>query len=91
MGWLGSECDTGGCDFNSYRMGNTTFYGHNQLDIINTNKPITVVTQFITADGTDTGNLIEIKRKYIQDGVEFENSASTIPGVTGNSITDAFL
>ena len=69
-------------------MGNTSFYGPDM--IVDTTQPITVVTQFITSDGTDTGTLSEIRRFYVQNDVVIPNSQSTIPGVTGNSITDSF-
>lgn len=36
-----------------------------QLD---TTKKITVVTQFITSDHTDSGDLVEIRRVWVQDG-----------------------
>ncbi|KDQ59940.1 glycoside hydrolase family 7 protein [Jaapia argillacea MUCL 33604] len=82
-------CDPAGCDFNSYRLGNTTFYGPG--DTINTNSKITVVTQFLTADGTSTGTLSEIRRLYVIGGKVIQNSAVNIPGIpAGNSITDAF-
>ncbi|KAK5114254.1 hypothetical protein LTR85_010319 [Meristemomyces frigidus] len=81
-------CDKDGCDFNSYRMGNTSFYGAGK--IVDTSSKFTVVTQFITDDGTDTGTLTEIKRIYVQDGVVIQNSKSDISGVDGNSITDTF-
>ena len=45
---------------------------------VDTTKPITVSTQFITTDGTEKGDLIEIKRIYKQGG-------KVIPG---GSITD---
>lgn len=41
-----SLCDADGCDFNSYRMGNTSFYGAGKT--VDTTKKFTVVTQFIT-------------------------------------------
>ncbi|KAH7914645.1 cellulase [Hygrophoropsis aurantiaca] len=79
-------CDPAGCDFNSYRMGNTSFYGPG--DIVDTNSVITVVTQFITNDGTATGTLSEIRRIYVQNGVVIQNSEVNIPGIpVGNSIT----
>lgn len=81
-------CDKSGCDFNSYRMGDTTFYG--AALTVDTTKPFTVVTQFITDDGTATGTLAEIKRFYVQGGKTIANSASKIPAVPGNSITDGF-
>lgn len=81
-------CDKDGCDFNSYRMGDETFYGTGLT--VDTSKPITVVTQFITEDGTDAGALSDIKRFYVQDGKTIPNSESSIAGVSGNSITDDF-
>jgi cellulose 1,4-beta-cellobiosidase len=84
----GGTCDPDGCDFNSYRMGDTSFYGPGKT--VNTNSVFTVVTQFITTDGTATGTLKEIKRFYVQNGVTIPNSVSTISGVSGNSITAAF-
>ncbi|KAI2624774.1 cellulose 1,4-beta-cellobiosidase [Xylaria nigripes] len=78
------DCDPDGCDFNSYRMGDTTFYGGGLT--VDTTQPITVVTQFI-ADG---GSLSEIKRFYVQGGTVIPNSESTVSGVTGNSITSEY-
>ncbi|MCJ1440425.1 MAG: hypothetical protein MMC23_000908 [Stictis urceolatum] len=76
------DCDPDGCDFNSYRMGNTTFYGKGKT--VDTSKKFTVVTQFIGSP------LTEIKRFYVQNGKTIPNSMSTISGVTGNSINEAF-
>lgn len=84
----GGTCDPDGCDFNPYRMGVTNFYGPGET--INTNSPFTVVTQFLTNDGTSTGTLSEIKRFYVQGGKVIGNPQSTIVGVTGNSITDSW-
>jgi cellulose 1,4-beta-cellobiosidase len=81
-------CDKDGCDFNSYRMGNHTFYGKGET--IDTSKKFTVVTKFITDDGTDTGKLSAIERVYVQDGKVIQNSKSDIKGVDGNKITDGF-
>jgi len=82
-------CDKDGCDFNSYRMGNTTFLGPRQL--VDTSKPFTVVTQWLTNDGTDNGDVSEIKRFYVQGGHVVPNSETTnIPGKTYNSITDEY-
>ncbi|KAF5869037.1 putative cellobiohydrolase i-i protein [Botrytis fragariae] len=83
-----SLCDADGCDFNSYRQGNTSFYGPGLK--VDTSKVFTVVTQFITNDGTASGTLKEIRRFYVQNGVVVPNSQSTIAGVPGNSITDSF-
>jgi len=82
-------CDADGCDFNSYRMGNESFYGPSMT--VDTSKTITVVTQFITSDNTATGTLTGIKRFYVQGGKIIPNSMSDISGVTAtNEITDAF-
>ena len=48
-------CDKDGCDFNSWRLGDQTFFGPGSGFAVNTDIPITVVTQFITDDGTDNG------------------------------------
>jgi len=83
-------CDKDGCDFNSWRMGNHSFYGPNLA--IDTTKPVTVVTQFITADGKDSGDFVEMRRFYVQDGKVIPNSQASIQGspVKGDSVTDAF-
>lgn len=75
-------CDPDGCDFNSYRMGDATFYGPGLT--VDTTKKFTVVTQFIGDP------LTEIKRFYVQNGKTIANSQSLIPNVTGNSISTAF-
>jgi cellulose 1,4-beta-cellobiosidase len=69
-------------------MGNHSFYGPGE--IIDTRHPFTVVTQFITDDGTSSGTLTEIKRFYVQDGKVIPQSNSDVPGVTGDSISDGF-
>ena len=59
-------CDKSGCDFNPYRLGATIFYGNGSKFAVDTTKPFTIV---ITADDTDTGELTEIRRKYVQNGI----------------------
>lgn len=81
-------CDPDGCDFNPYRMGNESFFGPGKT--VDSSSKMTVVTQFITSDGTATGTLQEIKRIYVQNGNVIANSASDVSGVTGNSITSDF-
>jgi len=83
-------CDKDGCDFNAYRMGATDFYGAGPGFTLDTTQPMTVVTQFITADGTDTGDLVEIRRLYVQNGKIIADANSTVPGVGGGAITDEF-
>jgi len=81
----GGVCDKDGCDFNSFRMGVKNFYGPGNT--VDTTKPITVVTQFIT-----TGNdLSEIRRLWVQGGKVIHNSASNQPGLKAyDSVTDQF-
>ncbi|TKX27597.1 putative 1,4-beta-D-glucan cellobiohydrolase A [Elsinoe australis] len=83
------QCDRDGCDFNSYRMGNTSFFGPSK--IVDTKQKMTVVTQFITTDGTNTGALKEIKRIYVQNGKVIQNSVINVAGMPAktNSLTDA--
>ncbi|KAI3317267.1 glycoside hydrolase family 7 protein [Xylariaceae sp. AK1471] len=78
------DCDPDGCDFNSYRMGDTSFFGKGLT--VDTTKKMTVVTQFISSGST----LSEIKRFYVQNGKVIPNSVSKISGVTGNSLTTNF-
>jgi cellulose 1,4-beta-cellobiosidase len=78
------DCDPDGCDFNSYRMGDKTFYGPGMT--VDTKSKFTVVTQFLESGGS----LSEIKRYYVQNGKTIPNSQSTISGVTGNSITQTW-
>mmetsp|Transcript_25948 Transcript_25948/g.46905 ORF Transcript_25948/g.46905 Transcript_25948/m.46905 type:complete len:480 (+) Transcript_25948:54-1493(+) len=83
-------CDKDGCDFNPYRMGNETFYGRHGGFTVDSTKELTVVTQFLTSDGTDSGDLVEIRQFYVQDGNVIPHSYSSISDVKGNSITDDF-
>ncbi|KAJ6528076.1 glycoside hydrolase [Mycena capillaripes] len=75
-------CDQAGCDFNSYRMGDTSFYGPGLT--VDTKSKFTVVTQFVGSPIT------QINRFYVQNGNVIPNSQSTVSGVTGNSISDSF-
>lgn len=82
-------CDQAGCDFNSYRLGDTTFYGPGMT--VDTTKPFTVVTQFVSSNNETTGTLSAIRRLYVQNGVVIQNSETNIPGITAtNEITADF-
>merc|ERR1712194_16853 len=84
-------CDKDGCDINPYRMGKKKFFGRGAEYEVNTLKPITVVTQFLTTDGTDDGDLSEMRRFYVQEGKIIESPTSTILGPDNtDSITDQF-
>merc|ERR1739845_48462 len=57
---------------------------------VDSTKPITVTTQFITADGTDTGKLKEVKQFYTQNGKTIEHPSYTVNGNQHKTITDDF-
>ncbi|CAA7271265.1 unnamed protein product [Cyclocybe aegerita] len=85
----GSICDPNGCDFNSFRMGDKSFYGPGLK--VNTNSKFTVVTQFITDTGTASGTLKEIRRLYVQNGRIIQNSKVNVPGMAEqDSVTTQF-
>jgi cellulose 1,4-beta-cellobiosidase len=83
-------CDKNGCDIQHTRfMGKgQTFYGPGSKYKIDTTKPVTVTTQFITADGTDTGKLTEVKQLYTQNGRTIEHPKYSLNANQHNSITD---
>ncbi|KAG7086412.1 hypothetical protein E1B28_002367 [Marasmius oreades] len=82
-------CDKDGCDFNSFRMGDTSFLGPGKT--VNTNSKITVVTQFLTSNNSTSGTLSEIRRVYVQNGQVIQNSKTNIAGMDSfDSVTDAF-
>ena len=39
-----------------------------------------MVTQFLTDDGTDNGDLVEVRRLYVQDGKLIDNSFTDVEG-----------
>lgn len=89
QGRYNTVCDPDGCDFNSYRMGDTSFYGPGKT--VNTNSKFTIVTQFLTNTGTSSGTLSEIRRFYVQNGKVIPNSMTKVSGVTAtNSITPKY-
>lgn len=74
-------------------MGDKSFFGEGPEFTVNSKRPITVVTQWITEDGTDSGDLSEIRRVYVQDGKVIENSRWGVqqePERQDDSITDEF-
>ncbi|KAJ3757284.1 cellulose 1,4-beta-cellobiosidase precursor [Lentinula raphanica] len=80
-------CDQAGCDFNSYRLGDTTFYGPGMT--VDTTQPFTVVTQFVSSNNESTGSLSAIRRLYVQNGVVIQNSETNIPGIDTTNEIDA--
>jgi len=89
----GGVCDKDGCDFNSFRVGNKTFFGSGSQFNIDSTKPVTVVTQFKTSDGSDNGPLSEIRRVWVQNGRVIQNSKVNFPN-SGlpqfDSVSDSF-
>merc|ERR1712216_847025 len=80
------SCDKDGCDFNAFRHGNEKFFGAGSDFDIDTTQKVTVITQFVTDTGDDTGDLVEIRRKYVQNGKVIRNPSSKV----GDSLTDKF-
>lgn len=75
---------------NPFRAGVTDFYGPGPNFKVDTTKKFTVVTQFITTDGTDNGDLKEMRRIFVQDGKVIPHPMTNIPGASKqyDSITD---
>lgn len=82
-------CDKDGCDVNPFRQGNESYYGSGKT--ADTDSKMTVVTQFITADGSDTGKLSSIRRIYVQGGEVIRQSESNVEGIDAtNEITQGY-
>ena len=43
-----------------------TFWGPGSEFTLDSSRDVQVVTQFFTSDGTDTGELVEVRRKWVQ-------------------------
>lgn len=71
-------------------MGDTSFYGPGGT--VDTASKFTIVTQFLTADNSTSGELSEIRRLYVQNGRVIQNSKVNIPGMDSSmdSITTEF-
>jgi len=83
-------CDKNGCDLQTYRMGSKAFYGPGSDFVIDSTKPVRVTTQFITDDGTDTGNLVEVKRTFRQGDSAVEIPQLSVGGKDFNSVSPAY-
>ena len=81
-------CDKNGCDFQTYRLGNETFFGPGASFTLDATKPMTVTTRFVTDDNTADGKLVEIQRFYTQNG-KVINTPSMMVGNKGpfNSVS----
>lgn len=86
-----SICDKGGCDNNPFRNGNPNFYGPGTNKTIDTNQKITVVTQFFTEKNKTSGDLVEIRRLYVQNGKIIKHASTNIANMTKyDSTTDKY-
>jgi cellulose 1,4-beta-cellobiosidase len=74
----GSTCDADGCDWNPYRTGTQDFYGKGME--VDTSRPFTVVTQFVTEDGTDNSDITDVIRFFVQDGKKIEYPDTAVAG-----------
>lgn len=81
-------CDKSGCGFNPYGLGDHSYYGYH--DTVDTTKPFTVVTQFLTSDNTTEGSLTEIRRLYVQNDTVIQNAQVTFDGSSLDSITTSY-
>jgi len=83
-----APCDKSGCGWNPYGKNVHDFYKPGGT--VDTSRPFTVVTQFISSDGTDNGDLHEIKRFYMQDGNKHESPMSNVSWMSHqfNTLTD---
>ncbi|KAK7924781.1 Endoglucanase 1 [Apiospora marii] len=81
-------CDKNGCGWNNYRLDQPKYYGRGGEFTVDTTRPFTVVTQF-PADAS--GQLLEIERLYVQDGVVIKSETVAKAGTPAvDSITDEF-
>jgi hypothetical protein len=62
------KCSAYGCGLNPYPLGHKDFYGRGSNYTVDTTKPFTIITRFVTTDGTDTGDLKEVQQLYVQNG-----------------------
>jgi cellulose 1,4-beta-cellobiosidase len=88
-----NQCDTGGCYWNPYLVESQSLQDHvlyGKGRLVDSTKKITVVTQFVTADGTDNGALKEVRRLYVQGGKVIHNNNRTDNGKVYDSINDAY-
>eukprot|EP00054_Salpingoeca_dolichothecata_P019934 m.124857 g.124857 ORF g.124857 m.124857 type:complete len:458 (+) comp23437_c0_seq1:1498-2871(+) len=83
-------CDKDGCDLNPYRMGDKTFFGNDSSFAVDTTQLVTVITQFITSDNTTSGDLVEIRRLFKQNGKVIPTRPVQVGNKTFDSLSDDF-
>jgi len=83
-------CDKNGCDLQTFRMGEKSFYGPGSNYTIDSTKPVRVTTQFITDDGTDTGSINEVRRTFRQGDTVVELPSLNVGGKPYNSVSPEY-
>eukprot|EP00041_Stephanoeca_diplocostata_P029829 m.888884 g.888884 ORF g.888884 m.888884 type:complete len:348 (+) comp23640_c0_seq6:889-1932(+) len=83
-------CDKDGSDFNPFRLGDKSFFGPGANFSVDSSQSFTVVTQWVTSDKTDAGDLTEIRRHYVQNGKTIPTRPVSVGGQTYDSVTDDF-
>jgi cellulase len=81
------SCDKSGCGFNPYNRGYQSYYGPGMT--LDTSKPFTVITRFITNDGTTSGSLSQIQRVYVQNGKTVASAVSGGDIITASGCSSA--
>jgi cellulase len=81
------SCDKSGCGLNPYAEGYKSYYGPGLT--VDTSKPFTIITRFITDDGTTSGTLNQIQRIYVQNGKTVASAASGGDIITASGCTSA--
>lgn len=77
-------CDKDGADYNSFRLGDPNLYGFGSQFKVNTEKPFRVITQFLTQDGTDNSDIVNMRRFYEQDGKVIDGGFLTTESIKGH-------
>ena len=73
-------CGKNSCDIQAWRFGVRNFYGPRDRFKVNSAKPVTVTTQFLTDDGTGSGTINKFKQFYTQNGKTVDHSMCTVNG-----------
>jgi cellulase len=84
-------CDKWACACNAYSHGHRDFYRRNRNKTVDTNRKMTVVTQFVASNGRSDGKLADIKHVYIQDGKVIKSVVAKVGGgLQVDSMTDGY-
>jgi cellulase len=81
------SCDKNGCGYNPYSNGYTSYYGLGMT--VDTSKPFTIITRFVTSDGTPSGSLARIERSYVQNGKTIAPANPAGDAITADACSSA--